>query len=742
MKQVTQTQRNGRIRIEDVPPPALRPGGALVRTAYSLISAGTERAKLELARKSLVGKAQARPEQARQVLEVCRQQGPLATYRKVLNRMEALDPLGYSCSGLVIAAGLGTDGLAAGDAVACAGGGYANHAEVNFVPMNLCVKVPEGVTLEAAAFSTVGAVALQGVRQADVRLGEAVVVIGLGLVGQITVQLLKAAGCLVIGLDPAESRCSLARQLGAHATASDDSLCSRLVAETTSGYGADAVIITAVTQSSKPVIVAGAFCRERGRVVVVGEVGMELPRKPYYNKELELRLSRSYGPGRYDPRYEEQGIDYPYGYVRWTEKRNMESFLSLVAQGRIDVAALVTHRFKLEAAEEAYDLIVGKKREPFLAVLFEYPDAPAPKACIQTGITVKKSSDSGVRLIAGDRDRIVTVGLIGAGNFAQDTLIPALNSMKDVRLKAVATASGLSARSAAKRFGFETCLSDPLEIMQDPSIHAVAIATRHNSHAPLVVQALDAGKNVFVEKPLALDGNQLATVVAAYESALARRGSLILMVGFNRRFAPYGQEIKRFFSGCSEPLLMHYRVNAGFVSGEHWSQDAGQGGGRVMGEVCHFADWLMFLANSPPVQVYARALPNQGVYHDDNLVVTISFANGSLGSILYYANGDKRIGKERIEVTGGGRMAILDDFRLLTLSGGGTNKTSKRRFGQDKGHRNEMQAFTQSVLSGGPCPVPFEEIVATTRVTFAILESIKRRAPVDVPCSVDRAPED
>ncbi len=731
---MTQTLRNGSVRLEDVPPPALRPGGVLVRTSYSLISAGTERAKVALAQKSLLGKARSRPEQARQALESLRSDGLLATYRKIANRLDALQPLGYSCSGQVVAVGAGVGAPCVGDRIACAGTEHANHAEVNFVPRNLCVKVPDGVGMEEAAFATVGAIALQGARQSEARLGEVVVVIGLGLVGQITVQLLAAAGCTVIGLDPVAGRCALAGRLGAVKVATSSSECSALCATASTGHGADAVIIAAATTSTEPVAVAGRLCREKGRVVVVGDVPMDLPRAQYYAKELELRLSRSYGPGRYDPSYEENGHDYPYGYVRWTEGRNMESFLGLVSRKLVEVGPLITHRFSIDEAVQAYRLIEGRTAEPYLGVLLEFPAPAEVTASASNLLLIYPGTEPASKEHADEsRPEALTVGLIGAGNFAQDTLIPALKSRKEVRLRAVATASGLSARSVADRFGFERCASAAKEILEDPGVAVVLVATRHDSHAELVVQGLRAGKSVFVEKPLALNEEQLQEVIDAFSAASGRKCDTVLMVGFNRRFASFSQEIKEFVSGRGEPLVLHYRVNAGFVPGDHWTQDPRQGGGRILGEVCHFVDWMQFLIGTPPVQVVARSLPNGGVYRDDNAVIVISYADGSLGNIVYCANGDKRMGKERVEVLGGGRMAVLEDFRQLTLSGGGSRRVQRHWFGPEKGHRAEVEAFLRAVRNGGPMPIPLVELVSTTRVTFAISESLSRGAPVGIP---------
>lgn len=736
MKQVTQTQRKGLVRVEDVPSPALRPGGVLVRTAFSLISAGTERAKVELAQRSLVGKARARPEQAREVLATLRQQGPVATYRKVMNRLAALQPLGYSCSGVVIAVGSGAVEFQVGDRVACAGAGYANHAEVNFVPKNLCEKVPEGVEPEEAAFATLGAIALQGVRQAEVRLGETVAVIGLGLVGLLAVQLLKAAGCQVIGMDPNPDRCRLSEELGCRATANSRQTMLTLASQITNGNGVDAAILAAATSSSEPVALAGRICRDKGRVVVVGAVGMSVPRPAYYQKELELRFSRSYGPGRYDPEYEEKGHDYPIGYVRWTEKRNMEAVLHLIAEGKVDVRSLISHRFPIAHAAQAYHLIT-KGEVPCLGVLLEYPEGATTKAVSDQGEKEGKlwlETGAAPTLPAGPGQPRLSIGLIGAGNFAQDVLLPALKRHKDVRLRGVVTASGLSARSAAERFGFAYTAAEPAEILADPEIAAVVIATRHDTHARLVVQALKAGKSVFVEKPLALTPAHLTEVVDAYQECLAQAPpSPTLMVGFNRRFAPATRAVKKFFASCTEPLAIHCRVNAGYLDPDHWTHDPEVGGGRIVGEGCHFVDLLAYLCDARPTEVYAVSLPDEGRYRQDNVVVQIRFANGSVGTLHYLANGDRRVGKERVEVFAGGGVAIIDDFQRVLLSRDGRlQRIGHWWTGQDKGHRAELEAFIDAVRKGGPSPTPFDQLMMSSLLTFRILESLQTGQPVRV----------
>lgn len=720
MKQLSQNLRTGKLSVDDVPAPAVQPGWVLVQTAYSLISAGTERSRVETGKKSLLGKALARPDQVRQVLNSMKTTGLKTTLEKVRTKLEARSPLGYSAAGVVIAPGPGVDEFHAGDWAAC-GGATAAHGEAMLVPANLCVKVPSGVGLDQAAFTTVGAIALQGLRQADLRLGEIGVVMGLGLLGQITVQLLKAAGCRVIGYDLIPERCDLALQLGADAAVSSEPALDAELARWSQSHGADAVLITAGTSSNRPVELAGEITREKGKVVIVGAVGLTLPREPYYHKELDLRLSRSYGPGRYDADYEEKGHDYPYGYVRWTEKRNMEAFLALCAQGKVNVSALVTHKFKLAQAEEAYAIIGGKTGQSFLGVLFEYDSQPLPRSA-PIGITPGNVHAPG----KAERAERLGIGVVGAGNFAQSMLLPHLKNHPQVCLVRVANRTPLAARDAAERFGFGEAVSAPEEVFNDPAVHAVLIATRHNSHAALAIQALQAGKAIHLEKPLALSPLALEEVAAEYQ----RQPNPFLMVGFNRRFAPLVQEMARFFAERREPAAMLYRVNAGFLPLDHWTQDPEVGGGRVIGEGCHFLDLMQFFARSRPCQVMSMALPNQGKYHDDNVSISVTFEDGSVGTLLYVANGDKSLPKEYLEISSEGKSAVLTDYRHLALMSGGRVRTLKS--GQDKGHRAEMLAWVEALRMARQEPVPFPEAVWSTQMTFAAVQSLAENRPVRV----------
>lgn len=729
MKQITQTQSSGEVRVCDTPAPALRPGGVLVRTAYSLVSAGTERAKVRLAKQSLIGKAKARPDQVRQVLRALREQGIQDTYRRVTNRLTALEPLGYSCSGIVIRAANDVRDLAAGELVACAGGGYANHAEVNFIPVNLCARIPGGragtpkTLLEGAAFGTVAAIAMQGVRQAELRVGEIAVVIGLGLIGLLTVQIAKASGCIVIGIEPDENRRALAAACGCDAVAQSPRELHSLVLQHSDGFGADAVLVTAASSSSEPVEIAARIARDRGRVVVVGAVRLDIPRQPFYDKELELRLSRSYGPGRYDPEYEERGHDYPIGYVRWTEKRNIQSFLRLLADGAIDVRQLITHCFPIAEAERAYELITNNQ-EPYLGVIIDYGTAatePQPECPRPQLIELVSRAATAARPMAAAGREIVRIGVIGAGSFAQNVLLPAIKSDSGIELRTVVTTSGLGAKSVARRFGFANAGSDPAEVFDDPNVDAVIIATRHDSHASLAAEALRKGKAVFVEKPLAIDEAGLIEVEAARAEAATD-----IMVGFNRRFAPATVAAKQWLSGVAEPKMLSCRVNAGVVPRTHWIHDPRIGGGRMIGEGCHFLDLLGFLAGSTPVDVEATAMPDCGRYSRDNVVVRVRYADGSIATMTYVANGAPTLAKEYVEVFAGGRAAIIDDFRRLTLAGPDKQERHGGRFTkQDKGHQAEVAAFLAAIRRGAPSPIAFHELVTTTRLTLQTMEALR-----------------
>ncbi|GAB4226159.1 MAG: bi-domain-containing oxidoreductase [Acidobacteriota bacterium] len=709
MKQLVQNLKTGEIRLVDSPTPVRPPGSLLVATRASLISAGTERATVQAARASLLGKARQRPDKVRQVLDNLRREGLVATLRKVREKLDEPSLLGYSSAGVVLEADPDDPRFAAGDAIACGGQDVASHAEIVAVPRTLAAPVPESVPFEQAAFATVGAIALQGIRRADVRVGERVLVIGLGLIGQITWQLLRGAGCVPIGTDVSEPMVELARRLGLEHAAvrgRDDveALCRRLG----DGHGVDAVIIAAAAKSGDPIELAGEVCRERGRVVVVGAVPMNVPREPYYRKELDLVVSRSYGPGRYDPQHEQHGVDYPYGFVRWTEGRNMQAVLEAIAAGSLDVASLITHRFPFERATEAYAIVSGERPEPHVGIVLEYAGEPARV----TRIERRPAPPAG--------DRALGIGFIGAGSFARSYLLPHLRGREGVRLEAVATARGFTASEIARRFEFRVAASDPREVLEDPAIDAVFIATRHDAHARLVLAALAAGKHVFVEKPLCLTDDELAELRGAIAA-----GDRIVQVGFNRRFSPLARTLREVVAASGEPVQVTCRVSAGPLPEDHWLNDPRVGGGRILGEGCHFVDLMQFFVGALPQTVSATRF---GVDATGATSALIEFCGGATGVLVYQANAPRTVRKERIEVFAGGRGGVIDDWRRAEIHDGGRVRTAKAR-GQAKGYREEIDAFLDAIRTGRPAIDP-DALLAVTAATLAIPKAAAARRTI------------
>ncbi|MBK9005429.1 MAG: bi-domain-containing oxidoreductase [Anaerolineae bacterium] len=706
MKQLLQNIKTGKASIEDVPMPTPREGQALVQVATSLVSAGTERMVVEFAEKSLVGKARSRPDLVKQVLDKARREGVVNTMQAAFNRLDQPMALGYSSAGTIIALGKSMTGFKVGQRVACAGGGYAVHAEYNVVPRNLLTPLPKNVDFESAAFTTLGAIALHGFRLAEPQLGENVAVIGLGLLGLLTIQIASAAGCNVLGIDLDPKRIALASSLGLDAV-------SRQRAESTSqlftaNRGFDVVLICADTPSNDPVELAGIIARDRARVVATGAVGLTLPRKIYYEKELSFINSRSYGPGRYDSNYEENGQDYPLGYIRWTEGRNFEAVVDLMQSGKLKVKPLISHRFPIEKATQAYDVITGKKKDTFLGVLLTYP---AGKTKEERKVVFPS--------IVNRKSEIVNLGVLGAGLFANSVLLPSIKKVDGIQLVGIASSGGLHAQHAGKKFGFKYATSSDDEIINDPNINTIAILTRHDSHAELVVKALKAGKHVFVEKPLAINSEQLSVI----SKQLAKTDNCLLLTGFNRRFAPLAESLKSQVSGLRSPLHAHYRINAGYLPPNHWTQDPNIGGGRIVGEACHFIDFITFLVGAAPVSVTAHALSNEGKYSEDNVSMTFTFPDGSIGVVDYLANGDKSFPKERMEVFCSGMVAVLDDFVSLQITREG--KMKEERGAQDKGWVNEWRAFVKAIQEGGEPPIPYEQLIDVTKSTFAVVESLR-----------------
>lgn len=721
MKQVTQRLKNGRIELRDVPPPALDPNGVLVQIHASLVSAGTERAKIQTARESLIGKARARPDQTRQVVEKAKRDGFRATFDAVRTRLEQPTSLGYCAAGLALAVGDRVRGIAPGDRVACAGEG-AGHAELALVRGNLCVPLPEGVEYAHGAFCALGSIALHALRQAEVRLGERVAVIGLGLVGQLCAQLLGAAGCTVVGIDVSALLVERAVSAGSvqHGFARA-TLAPPLPAAATD---CDAVIVAASTESSDPIELAACLCRDRGRVVVIGAVGMTVPRAPFYDKELDLRLSRSYGPGRYDREYEARGLDYPIGYVRWTEGRNMESFLELVASGRIDVDRLISKRIPLERAEEAYAELIGASESP-LGIVLEYSS------------NGDVTADHGRRTAATSTPSAPATGLgvIGAGSFAQRILIPGFRAA-GFDLVAVASHSGLSASAAAERFGFRRALS-PGELILDPEVGLVAVATRHATHADLARLALEAGRAVFVEKPPCLTEEELNALRAARD---ATRGPLF--VGFNRRQAPLAMTLRDHVRMRHAPIELLYRVSAGHLAPDHWLNDPDDGGGRLLGEGCHFIDFACWLIGAMPDQVFcAMPTPRGGpLTAAQHFSCALTYSDGSIATVVYAAEGATGLGKEYIEVHSAAHSAVLEDFRSLTLYNGKARKRIRRR-GQDKGHPRQA-SMVRRLLTPQAAPSPDFDPLDSMSVVFAALRSAQTgHAVAPMPAPTPTTPE-
>ena len=718
MKQVAQNYKTGEITLEDVPMPACKPGGVIVRSEYSLISMGTEMMKVAESKMSLLGKAKARPDQVKKVMQTVAQQGLFSTYKKVMNKLDMLTPLGYSLCGVVEEIGDGIDGFSIGDRVACAGNKYALHAEYNWVPKNLCVPVPKNVKSEIAAFTTVASIAMQGFRQSEAKLGEVACIIGLGLLGQILVQLLRAAGIQVVGFDVSEERCKLAEKMGAIScgmpgTPSEGNVVS-VLNELTNSAGADYIFLAAGGNSNQPIEMAARISRDRARIIDIGKCKMDLPWNDYYMKELELRFTRSYGPGRYDPNYEEAGNDYPIGYVRWTEKRNMECCLNLMSTNQLQIAPLISEAFPFNKAPEVYENMNNGKLNA-LGMLFKYQVNPD-----RTRVIDKRVSSLDISLQERNgAGSAVRLGVIGCGNYASSMLLPHLSARKDIKLCEVATASSLSAANAYKKFGFDRYSTDYKRILEDNSIDAVLIATRHSSHSRIISEALRAGKAVFVEKPLAISEKQLDQVIDAINESKNHR----LMVGFNRRFSRILVELKRSWGNITEPLIIQYSINAGQLDSDSWYMQAETEGSRFIGEGCHFIDTISWWLGKNPIAAYAASIGND----IDNTVATLRYEDGSIATISYITKGENKYPKEVLHVYGQGKVARLHNFERAELWQGGKCQKTSSTFGVDKGQKAELEEFIQAVKTGSYMPINLESMIATTRATFSVMNSIKSR---------------
>ncbi len=710
MKQVIQNFKTGELYVDEVPKPSITDRMVLVENKFSLISAGTERGTVKVGKASLIGKAKQRPDLVAQVLQNIKKEGIKATMEKVKTKLDSLKALGYSTAGVVAASLDSNSKFKPGDRVACAGQDYASHAEVVSIPQNLIAKIPDNVSFEEASFTTLGAIALQGVRQAEPRLGDKVCVIGLGLLGQLTVQLLKANGCQVFGIDLSKGLVDLSKESGAEqALLRNDSNLLTAIDNFTNGHGFDSVIITAAAPTNDPIELSAVISRKKGKVIVVGAVKMDVPRDPdFYRKELDLRMSCSYGPGRYDVSYEEDGQDYPYAYVRYTEQRNMETFLDLVSSGAIQLKNLITHTFDINEAEKAYDIVLGKVEEPHIGILLSYPDSENKSVSI-VNLKTEPLKD-------------INIGFIGAGSFAQSYLIPYTKS-EGASLDTVVTSKGITAKNVAQKFNFNNASSDAQDILDNKKINTIFIATPHNSHASYVIEAIKAGKNVFVEKPLAMNYDELEAVKKTYENGNSR-----LMVGFNRRFSPVAVKIKEEFKNNGEPKVVNIRINAGFIPKDHWTQNANLGGGRIIGEMCHFIDLMQYFTDAKPIKVYADCIKtsNETLTAEDNISITISFEDGSIGNLLYLGNGDKSLPKELVEVFSGGKVGRIHDFRKGEIHKG--NKVTQLKL-DGKGHRQEVQSFLTSLKSNINSPISFDSIYLTTLTTFKILDSLATGLP-------------
>ena len=708
MQQLIQNLKSGELTLESVPKPMVFDQFVLVKNYFSVISAGTEKSKMELAKKNLLQKALARPDLVKQVWKKLKTEGFAKTYQTVNAKLDAPSPLGYSSAGIVEEVGVLVEGILPGDRVACAGAGYANHADFVCVPKNLVVKIPDEVSLEEAAFTTIGTIAMQGVRLAKPELGECFLVLGLGFIGQITLQILMANGCQVIGFDPDPWKREIAKSFGCVVAENSEHIKS--FSDTmTNKRGVDGTLICASAASNEPIETTGEVTRSKGRVVIVGVVGMNIPRDIYFKKEISLVVSRSYGPGRYDPHYEEGGADYPYDYVRFTEKRNMESFLSLVAQKKINLQALITHRFDFADAITAYGVLEHPTEKKFLGIVLKYAGEQLAKEIKSMPLALKKQEGK------------INISCLGCGNYATASILPILKNEPNVKLQAVMSATGRTAESVAKKFGFEKSVAFVEEAMTDAT-DLVMIMTRHNSHADLVSRALKAGKHVFVEKPLAISMTQFEEVKVALENNTHSH----FLIGFNRRFSPLTIKLKEFFKEVHAPKMIIIRVNAGRIPLEHWIQDPEVGGGRIIGELCHFIDLANCIADSEISSVNAACISDKSrpLILQDNVQVSLKFKDGSLASIIYTNEGSSKMAKEYIEVFSGGRSAVIDDFKELHLFNQKKERVKLSR--QDKGQEAMMVAFLNSLASDAAL-VSRENLLSTSYATLCAVETLSQK---------------
>jgi predicted dehydrogenase/threonine dehydrogenase-like Zn-dependent dehydrogenase len=714
--------------LAEVPIPLNSPDTLLVKNIASLVSLGTERSVIELGQKSLLGKAKARPDLVKRFLEKSKKEGFFKTFQEALGRLDIPTPLGYSSAGVVIKVGNNINKFAPGDRVACIGAGYASHAEYVRVPENLCCKIPDGLSSEEASFGMLGIIALHGIRCAKLTFGETVAVIGLGLLGLLTVQILKAYGCRVIGTDIDPNKLELVSKLGIDATASGEAF-KKACKLFTEGLGVDAVILTVATKSDEPLNIAIDAVRYGGRIVIVGVTDIHPQRNEMWHKEVEIIVSKAGGPGTFDPFYENKGIDYPIAFVRWTENRNLEEFLRLVAHSKVDVKSLISHRFKIEEAEKVYKDIIDNRGGPYIGVVLEYPRDEVRSEVIGHRIKTLKPVSYQSSAISS-----INLGVIGAGLFGKALLLPALKKVSGVKFHTISTSSGANAYHTAKKYGFESYTTDYKEILTNKEINAVVILTPHSTHAKMVTEALQATKHVFVEKPLCINESELNEIIKAYNSELRTRNSdLILMVGYNRRFSPHAAKIVEYLSKRRDPMVINYRVNVGFVPANHWVHSEEEGGSRIIGEICHFVDFMQFLTRSNPVRVFAERVSgnNRSTLNSDNVVIALKFEDGSVGNIIYSASGDKAFSREQVEIFCEGATIVSTDFKKTSFYKDGKCKTYKT-MNQEMGYKEELAHFVDAIIGkSSPC-ISYGEIFSSTQAVFSINSSLEKNSPVAV----------
>ena len=715
MKQVIQNYKTGEIKLADVPAPFCGNKEVLVENKNSLISAGTEKLIIDLAQKSLLGKAKERPDLVKKVINKIKTDGLVEAYKQSMARLESPVPLGYSSAGIVKKVGDEVNNFNVGDMVACIGPEYASHAEVIAVPENLCIKIPENVDFESASFAALGGIALHAVRISEAKLGDNVAVIGLGLLGQIAIQILKASGCNVLGVDIDREKLELAKKFNIDQVSTTESLLEE-TNNFTSGNGFDSVIIFASTKSNEPIEQASEIARDRAKIVAPGMINFNLPRKLFYDKELKLVISRSWGPGVSDENYEKKCIDYPISYVRWTAKRNIEAFLNLIKERKVELKSLITHRYKINDALSAYDMILNKK-ERYIGVVLDYPDSD--KKFERQIFSQKKKNFS--------KKEKINIGLIGAGLFTKGTLAPILKTSKNINLKGIAASKGFSLESISQKLGVEYKTTDYKDILKDKEIDAVIITAPHNLHSKFIIESLKAGKDVFSEKPLCIDDKQLKEIAEAYSRSENR-----LMIGLNRRFSPFSAFIKEKLNKES-PKIINCRVNVGYLPKESWVHDKKIGGGNIIGEVCHFIDLIQYFTDSLPIKVSAFSISSkrEDIFGDDNVVINLKMEDGSIGNIVYTTLGNRSYPRERVEIFSDGNIGVIENFKLAKFFDG-NKKLEKKGLGIDMGHKKEYKTFFENISNGSDTPVSFKEYLATTLATFKVLESLRTNQPQQI----------